>query len=131
MEDTEVCVHSAEGGRLDVLQWAREKGYAWDAKSYSRAAETGNLEILKWAKQNEYPWDGSECVPLVASHLGGDMAATKWLHECGFMEWMMWIDSDDEEWNENKENECGGKTFCYDMFNEVISRRPPEGSDAD
>jgi hypothetical protein len=36
---------------LQVLQWARDNGCAWDFKICAYAAGQGPLEDLQWAKQ--------------------------------------------------------------------------------
>ena len=54
---TRTCSGAAEGGHLEVLQWARENGCPWDSDTCDKAAGKGHLEVLKWARQNGCPWD--------------------------------------------------------------------------
>jgi hypothetical protein len=51
--------YAAEGGQLDVLQWARANGCPWDAETCWGAAHKGHLEVLKWARANGCPWNAS------------------------------------------------------------------------
>ncbi len=44
---------AAENGRMDVMQWMREKGCPWDGKECLAAAENGHLDILKWLQESE------------------------------------------------------------------------------
>ena len=55
------CTEAAEGGNLEMLQWARQYGCPWDAKTCSAAAGGGHLEILQWAHQNGCPWNVETC----------------------------------------------------------------------
>ena len=102
--DKRTCVNAAEGGRLEVLLWLRANGCEWNKETCLRAAEKGHLDVLGWAHANGCPWDIVGCVTLLASHVGGDLCATRWLRKHGFPEWMMWMNSSDEEWIEDQEN---------------------------
>ena len=48
---------AAEGGHLEVLQWARANGCPWDEWTCHNAAAGGHLEVLRWAHANECPCD--------------------------------------------------------------------------
>jgi hypothetical protein len=50
------CSFAAVMGNLELLQWLRGHGYAWDHEVCSSAANGGQLEILKWARVNQCPW---------------------------------------------------------------------------
>ena len=41
------CAWIARPGNLEVLQWARENGCAWDSHTCACAAEGGHLEVLQ------------------------------------------------------------------------------------
>ena len=43
---------AAEGGHLEVLQWARANGCSVDEWTCTDAAEGGHLEVLQWARAN-------------------------------------------------------------------------------
>ena len=43
-----VCAYAAFGGRLDVLQWAREHGCPWNETTPWFAAAGGHLQVLQW-----------------------------------------------------------------------------------
>jgi hypothetical protein len=47
------CAH----GRLEVLQWLRERGCPWESDTAELAAERGHLHILKWARENGCTWE--------------------------------------------------------------------------
>ena len=52
-----LCAFSAEGGCLEVLQWARAQGLPMDATTCAGAASGGHLEVLKWARAQGCTWD--------------------------------------------------------------------------
>ena len=52
-----VYASAAKEGRLEVLQWARANGCAWDGGACCGAAQGGQLEVLQWAKANGCEWD--------------------------------------------------------------------------
>merc|ERR1711903_385163 len=54
-----LCAYSAEGGRLEVLQWARGQGLPMDATTCAGAASGGHLEVLKWARAQGVPMDAT------------------------------------------------------------------------
>lgn len=41
----EACAGAAKGGHLDVLQWCKVKGFAWDVSTPTGAANRGHLEV--------------------------------------------------------------------------------------
>nr|WIL03225.1 ankyrin repeat protein [Cedratvirus borely] len=47
-----ICYLIAIKGKLQVLKWARSKGYLWDEWTCAYAARFGHLEMLKWARAN-------------------------------------------------------------------------------
>ena len=46
---------AAQGGHLEVMQWARANGCPWDSLTCAYAAEGGYLEVLQWARANGCP----------------------------------------------------------------------------
>merc|ERR1719420_1560972 len=42
--------YSAQGGHLEVLQWARAQGCPWNARTCAWAAKNGHLAVLQWAR---------------------------------------------------------------------------------
>ena len=55
---------AAEGGHLEVLQWAVEHNCPWDSDTCSFAAGAGRLEVLQWVRQHDATgeaWD-EDCV---------------------------------------------------------------------
>ena len=75
-----ICEHVAKYGYLEILKWAREKGFAMDRFTCSNAALNNHIEILKWAYENGCPWDESTCKNLA---LNGQLAVLKWARENG------------------------------------------------
>ena len=65
--DADTCKSAAEGGHLEVLQWARANGCEWDSDTCAIAAQGGHLEMLQWARANCCVWDEWTC----ASAAGG------------------------------------------------------------
>jgi hypothetical protein len=55
------CSAAAEGGHLEVLQWARANGCPWNDLTCTWAAKGGHLEVLQWACANGYPWNMWTC----------------------------------------------------------------------
>ena len=62
--ESRICKYAASDGHLDVLQWARARGYPWGRREWSRiagtcawAAQNGHLAVLQWARAKECPWD--------------------------------------------------------------------------
>jgi hypothetical protein len=64
---------AAEGGNLEMFEWARENGYA-------DTAENGHLEVLKWARENGCPWDERTCECAAAQR---HFDVLVWAHENG------------------------------------------------
>ena len=46
---------AAEGGHLEVLQWAHQNGCPWDEQTCAEAARGGHLEVLQWARAEWLP----------------------------------------------------------------------------
>jgi len=55
------CPNAATGGHLEVLQWLHANGCQWDARTCSSAAEGGHLEVLQWLRANGCPWGMRTC----------------------------------------------------------------------
>ena len=73
------CKAAAEGGHLEVLQWAREHGCPWDEKTCYWAAYLGHLKILQWAREHDCPWDENICARTAARK--GHLHVQQWLWE--------------------------------------------------
>lgn len=53
-----VCKLSARFGRIDVIQWTKEKKFYGTGETICQnAARGGQLETLKWLRERNYPWD--------------------------------------------------------------------------
>jgi hypothetical protein len=55
------CARVAAGGRLDVLQHAREHGCPWTASTCNNLARGGHLSALQWAREHDCPWSEYTC----------------------------------------------------------------------
>src|SRR5579872_7226205 len=55
------CNEIASEGSLEILKWARSKGYEWNSSTCAYAAQNGHLEVLKWARSNGCEWDSDTC----------------------------------------------------------------------
>ena len=75
-----ICPSAAEGGHLEVLQWARAKGYPWDLLTCALAAANGHLEVLQWARAHGCPWDESTCAYAAKK---GHLEVFKWARARG------------------------------------------------
>ena len=77
------CVEAAIGGQLEVLKWLHEQGCPWDKMTCSFAAAGGNLEVLKWLREQGCPWDEDTCSYAAR---GGHLEVLIWarLHECAW-----------------------------------------------
>ena len=51
------CAIAAFGGHLDALGRMHHSGYGVNEWTCTRAAEGGHLEVLEWARENGRPWD--------------------------------------------------------------------------
>ena len=78
-DETTFCEKVALTNKLELLKWAREKGYCeWDERTINRAAEKGNLEMVKYCVANECPISTGPC-SFAAD--GGQLECLKYLHE--------------------------------------------------
>jgi hypothetical protein len=82
--DTTTCAAIASGGKLSVLQWARENGCPWDEATTKCSARHGHLEMLKWAVERGCPCREEEFCDAAAR--GGQLEVLKWLRPRG-CEW--------------------------------------------
>ena len=61
------CAGAAEGGHLEVLQWAHANGCPSDEQTCERAARGGHLEVIQWARANGFPFDMVRCEEAIES----------------------------------------------------------------
>lgn len=71
----EVCKFAARSNRGHIVQWARERGWSWDAWTFAYAAEYADIATLKWLKANGCPWDERTCAKAA---LKGRLNVLKW-----------------------------------------------------
>jgi len=55
------CGGAAQGGHLELLQWARAQNAPWDKWTCMWAARGGHLALLQWARAQGAPWDERTC----------------------------------------------------------------------
>jgi len=73
------CRYVAMGGRVEVLQWAREHKCPWDSGTCARVAMGGHLEVLKFARQHDCEWDWQTS----SAAEGGHIVVLQWAREHG------------------------------------------------
>lgn len=80
-----ICSYAARQGRLDMLQWARKRGYDWNYWVYIEAAQNGHVDVLQWAMDNdcpEIPGDGHDLLPIYAAERG-QVKVLEWARDLG------------------------------------------------
>ena len=85
-----ICPSSAEGGHLEVLQWARAHGCPWNELPCTRAWAWGRDEVLQWAQG---------CPEYTASQLGQESVVGIPIHDifCPAFDCFFYPDSSDPE----------------------------------
>jgi len=78
--DEWTCAYAAGGGHLAALRWAQEHGCEWDERTCAYAAEGGHLEVLQWAREQDCPWGVLTCAYAAAA---GHLAVLQWAREHG------------------------------------------------
>ena len=48
-------------GKIEILEWAKRKGFRWSTQTCAYAASVGNLRALKWLHENGCPWNENTC----------------------------------------------------------------------
>ncbi|CAB9499921.1 expressed unknown protein [Seminavis robusta] len=61
IDANQVCAAAAKVGSLEVIQWAKDKGFHWNRDTSKNAAAYGHLELLKYLHENGCPWDWRTC----------------------------------------------------------------------
>ena len=74
------CAMPAASGRLECLEYLRERGYEWKRDTCAEAAANGQLECLRYAHEHGCPWDEGTCR---AAALKGQLDCLKYAHEHG------------------------------------------------
>jgi len=80
---------AAQGGHLDVLMWAWERGCPWhlmdeqghldeDLDCCALAARNGHLAVLQWAREHDCPWNEMTSSGAAA---GGHLEVLRWARE--------------------------------------------------
>ena len=76
------CAFAAEGGHLDVMQWALEHNCELDENTCAFAALSGHMEVMQWAREHGAPWN-EEYVRACAAEGGHQEKLARWLAEHG------------------------------------------------
>ena len=70
------------GGNLELVQWLRGKGCAWNKHTCQLAVAGGHVEVLRWARENGCPWDADTrdqaAAELVYSDDFGNVVFVDW-----------------------------------------------------
>ncbi|MCE5318166.1 MAG: ankyrin repeat domain-containing protein [Parachlamydia sp.] len=74
------CKLAAAVGRLDLLQWAKAKGFAFDNEVCAAAAAGGHIPVLAWLRQVGCPWDDQTCIAAIHN---GHFELLQWAVENG------------------------------------------------
>ncbi|KAL6041322.1 Ankyrin repeat-containing domain [Balamuthia mandrillaris] len=53
---SQVCSHAARSGNLEMLQWAMDNGFYWEASTFDEAAAEGHLSLLQWVRARGHLW---------------------------------------------------------------------------
>ena len=61
------CKYAAQGGHLELLQWAHNHGCPWDEDTFVHAAIHGHIGVIQWAFERGCPWD--KRIPTLVFHL--------------------------------------------------------------
>jgi len=75
-----LCMVVARQGRLDMLEWLREKGCSWSAGTCGAAAAEGHVEIVKWLREKGCPCAEVACAGAAKN---GNLGLLIWLREQG------------------------------------------------
>ncbi|SOB74030.1 ankyrin repeat [Cedratvirus lausannensis] len=76
-----VCTIAAKENNMQVLQWAKQRGYELDSFIYFYAAKYGNLEMAKWLGKNGCPWNESVCTGAAQI---GNLEILQWARSVGW-----------------------------------------------
>ena len=50
-----ICCEIARAGNLEMLQWARSRGFPWDESTCQNAVHNGHINVFVWAIENGCP----------------------------------------------------------------------------
>jgi hypothetical protein len=79
----DIASEAAFYGRLQLLQWLRERRCPWeDTKVLCNAAASGSVEMLTWLQSVTAPWaDDLQGELLIEAAVNDELDAAKWLKE--------------------------------------------------
>ncbi len=78
--DARTCSQAALAGHFDVLRWAFENGRKWDEDTCEFAAGSGRLDLLRWVRANGCPWKPAMCARI--AHKSGHKHVSDWISSC-------------------------------------------------
>ena len=73
-------VNAAIEGHLHVIEWARANGCSWNRQATMWAARNGHLEVLQWLRRYGCKWDEKACMWAARN---GHLEVLKWLRAGG------------------------------------------------
>ena len=81
-EDTDCLEMTTKGalkiGNINVLEWARIKGFAFDSEHFLLPAFNGHLCVLQWAEEKNLEWYGEDT--LIAAATNGHIHIFEWVY---------------------------------------------------
>ncbi len=78
----DICEVAAARGHLNVLQWARSRGYPWTKRVFAKAAKYGHLHVLKWAHASGCPPNNKKLCEIAT--MRGDREILAWAQSVGY-----------------------------------------------
>jgi hypothetical protein len=82
--DVNAALHAAIDGNLDVLRFARDRGYPMSGREYGMSAAHGHLNVVMWLHEQDYPWEADTC-----SYAAGE----------GHLHILQWLRANDCPWD--------------------------------
>jgi hypothetical protein len=85
----DMAIEAAFNGRLQFLQWLRERRCPWqDTKILIHAAASGSVAMLAWLQSVTAPWsDTTKLVLLYEAAVYDELDLAKWLRETAKAPW--------------------------------------------
>jgi hypothetical protein len=80
---------SARIGNLDMLKWSKVNNIPWKRWTCEIAAQGGHLEVFEWAHTEGCDWDELWVCMFASQH--GHLNVLKWLNDNGYTRHNKWI----------------------------------------
>jgi len=73
-----ICCVAAQGGHLNVVQWAMDlQHHCWNNETWKAAADSGHVHIMRWALSEGIPPHEDACT---GAAWNGRLEVLKWCH---------------------------------------------------